>query len=81
MQPEAVFELVTYAVDHVAICAGPTMGLLTSLRGPGLLHQEWRYWPTPGTQKPEVFKGKEYGVGAGESGSDITNEIASEASR
>ena len=26
MQPEAVFELVTYAVDHVAICTGPITG-------------------------------------------------------
>ena len=84
MQPEAVFELVTYAVDHVAICTGTNHwaslprfeGQDCFIKNGGTLVHSENY------KKPEVFKGKRVlVVGAGESGSDITNEIASEASK
>ena len=82
MAPQAPFEEVTYCVDHVAICTGTNHWAslprfegqdLFIENGGTLVHSE-------NYKKPEVFRGKRVlVVGAGESGSDITNEISNEA--
>merc|ERR1711988_759516 len=71
----------TYAVDQIAVCTGTnTWASLPSFDGQEnfkgtIVHSE-------NYKKPEVFKGQRVLViGAGESGSDICNEIASEAAK
>mmetsp|Transcript_16421 Transcript_16421/g.53528 ORF Transcript_16421/g.53528 Transcript_16421/m.53528 type:complete len:646 (+) Transcript_16421:81-2018(+) len=73
-----------YAFDHVAVCTGTnTWASLPRFEGQDdflnaggtLVHSE-------NYKKPEVFKGRRVLiVGAGESGSDICNEIADEAAK
>merc|ERR1711988_732496 len=71
----------TYAVDQLAVCTGtntwaslPTFDGQENFKGK-IVHSE-------NYKKPEVFKGQRVLViGAGESGSDICNEIASEAAK
>merc|ERR1719230_1548179 len=71
----------TYAVDQLAVCTGtntwaslPTFDGQENFKGK-IVHSE-------NYKKPEVFKGQRVLViGAGESGSDICNEIAGEASK
>merc|ERR1711988_362110 len=71
----------TYAVDQLAVCTGTnTWASLPKFEGQerfkGVIVHSENY------KKPEVFKGKRVLViGAGESGSDICNEIASEAAK
>jgi len=71
----------TYAFDQIAVCTGTnTWASLPKFDGQenfkGVIVHSENY------KKPEVFKGKRVLViGAGESGSDICNEIAGEAAK
>jgi len=82
MEPESENErCYTYHFDGIAVCTGTnTWACLPCFKGEerfkGLIIHSENY------KKPEVFRGKRVlVVGAGESGSDITNEIANEASK